>query len=121
MFAAKRWFGVGMFGLRLFLVSGICCLLGASALASYKAPKQDCRDQSTWKTQKFTKYCLRNQAEDQIVYGLQKLQAKMDETPVASAAVLNDLSQNLVEQMACLLYTSPSPRDRQKSRMPSSA
>ena len=27
----------------------------------------------------------------------------------------------LQEQMACLLYTSPSPRDRQKSRMPSSA
>ena len=25
------------------------------------------------------------------------------------------------EVMACLLYTSPSPRDRQKSRMPSSA
>ena len=27
----------------------------------------------------------------------------------------------LVEVDACLLYTSPSPRDRQKSRMPSSA
>ena len=26
-----------------------------------------------------------------------------------------------VEVAACLLYTSPSPRDRQKSRMPSSA
>ena len=26
-----------------------------------------------------------------------------------------------VREMACLLYTSPSPRDRQKSRMPSSA
>ena len=25
------------------------------------------------------------------------------------------------EQSSCLLYTSPSPRDRQKSRMPSSA
>ena len=25
------------------------------------------------------------------------------------------------EYIACLLYTSPSPRDRQKSRMPSSA
>ena len=25
------------------------------------------------------------------------------------------------EHKACLLYTSPSPRDRQKSRMPSSA
>ena len=27
----------------------------------------------------------------------------------------------LVRTQACLLYTSPSPRDRQKSRMPSSA
>ena len=27
----------------------------------------------------------------------------------------------LVAFSACLLYTSPSPRDRQKSRMPSSA
>ena len=27
----------------------------------------------------------------------------------------------IVEGTACLLYTSPSPRDRQKSRMPSSA
>ena len=27
----------------------------------------------------------------------------------------------LARQMTCLLYTSPSPRDRQKSRMPSSA
>ena len=28
---------------------------------------------------------------------------------------------NKVKKMICLLYTSPSPRDRQKSRMPSSA
>ena len=26
-----------------------------------------------------------------------------------------------IKQLGCLLYTSPSPRDRQKSRMPSSA
>ena len=31
---------------------------------------------------------------------------------------LKDAENN---QEACLLYTSPSPRDRQKSRMPSSA
>ena len=32
------------------------------------------------------------------------------------------LGDNWTEQtMGCLLYTSPSPRDRQKSRMPSSA
>ena len=32
------------------------------------------------------------------------------------------LEKNSIEILeACLLYTSPSPRDRQKSRMPSSA
>ena len=33
------------------------------------------------------------------------------------------LNQNLIgsTMLCCLLYTSPSPRDRQKSRMPSSA
>ena len=31
------------------------------------------------------------------------------------------LNPKNVEIIACLLYTSPSPRDRQKSRMPSSA
>ena len=31
------------------------------------------------------------------------------------------LSYGIGLRMGCLLYTSPSPRDRQKSRMPSSA
>ena len=30
-------------------------------------------------------------------------------------------AEALLEAIRCLLYTSPSPRDRQKSRMPSSA
>ena len=33
----------------------------------------------------------------------------------------DNLLQMIYMIMACLLYTSPSPRDRQKSRMPSSA
>ena len=37
---------------------------------------------------------------------------------LASASVLGGSFAPLV---SCLLYTSPSPRDRQKSRMPSSA
>ena len=40
------------------------------------------------------------------------------------AAVLRGLKfagQKMAELVICLLYTSPSPRDRQKSRMPSSA
>ena len=32
-----------------------------------------------------------------------------------------DTDVDLEKNAACLLYTSPSPRDRQKSRMPSSA
>ena len=32
-----------------------------------------------------------------------------------------DINGDYVIVNACLLYTSPSPRDRQKSRMPSSA
>ena len=35
--------------------------------------------------------------------------------------VSSEVRQPLESLMACLLYTSPSPRDRQKSRMPSSA
>ena len=35
--------------------------------------------------------------------------------------MVRDYTNNIAEAEACLLYTSPSPRDRQKSRMPSSA
>ena len=31
------------------------------------------------------------------------------------------IKNNKIDKYRCLLYTSPSPRDRQKSRMPSSA
>ena len=43
---------------------------------------------------------------------------------VLLVAVVADLSIVVVvvlDLVCCLLYTSPSPRDRQKSRMPSSA
>ena len=39
---------------------------------------------------------------------------------VVGAASTDELLERAVPE-ACLLYTSPSPRDRQKSRMPSSA
>ena len=52
-------------------------------------------------------------------------------TPKLTSTVTAVISEHIMEPMigvdwlcqneACLLYTSPSPRDRQKSRMPSSA
>ena len=41
----------------------------------------------------------------------------------APCGALRDLVDELIHDVnaTCLLYTSPSPRDRQKSRMPSSA
>ena len=35
--------------------------------------------------------------------------------------IATEQDEKTVEKNRCLLYTSPSPRDRQKSRMPSSA
>ena len=39
----------------------------------------------------------------------------------AEKTVLSFFRRHIEDQASCLLYTSPSPRDRQKSRMPSSA
>ena len=39
---------------------------------------------------------------------------------IAEARAQGDLSEN-AEYESCLLYTSPSPRDKRQSRMPSSA
>ena len=41
--------------------------------------------------------------------------------PELEKSELELLSVNVVEIDSCLLYTSPSPRDRTRSRMPSSA
>ena len=34
---------------------------------------------------------------------------------------IEGVERKYLDRVGCLLYTSPSPRDRQKSRMPSSA
>ena len=40
---------------------------------------------------------------------------------VAEVPLFSELLEKTTDCMACLLYTSPSPRDRTRSRMPSSA
>ena len=65
-----------------------------------------------------------NEIEKQI----EKYERKLDEIKTLrnslglNGVTLNDLAYSRdAEHSSCLLYTSPSPRDRQKSRMPSSA
>ena len=43
------------------------------------------------------------------------------ECPVCRLDVEEVNAQALIKHLDCLLYTSPSPRDRTRSRMPSSA
>ena len=38
-----------------------------------------------------------------------------------ASPIIKDVAERISQMVSCLLYTSPSPRDRQKSRMPSSA
>ena len=40
---------------------------------------------------------------------------------IVRSEIVNDMKSHVERLHPCLLYTSPSPRDRQKSRMPSSA
>ena len=49
-----------------------------------------------------------------------KSQVGRDPTDDELARIINNLIDEEI-LYSCLLYTSPSPRDRQKSRMPSSA
>ena len=59
-------------------------------------------------------------AKDRMEKALQHLESELSKIRAgkASPAMLKDLK---VEYYGCLLYTSPSPRDRTRSRMPSSA
>ena len=57
-----------------------------------------------------------------LCYFQQKELAKLrsEHVEVSTVPYVIDSIQHVVDSF-CLLYTSPSPRDRQKSRMPSSA
>ena len=53
-----------------------------------------------------------------------KEETKVIRVPVSLVNAINpviEVYKSQVKSDVCLLYTSPSPRDRQKSRMPSSA
>ena len=77
-------------------------------------------------------YIDHHDLDKKIIKQLEKIKVKVvhDTNECASVQVYNTYKNKLKDHAAfiaacaaitCLLYTSPSPRDRQKSRMPSSA
>ena len=50
-----------------------------------------------------------------------EMYAKNKNGKIKTAIAINEVSIFRETRQACLLYTSPSPRDRTRSRMPSSA
>ena len=63
--------------------------------------------------------------EDELLDTLDEILARLESVGLFAAAhKCTFFSREIVRRgkvYSCLLYTSPSPRDRQKSRMPSSA
>ena len=67
-----------------------------------------------------------NASAGQVVFSAQEpitkvVTANQDVTSSTTLVDVSDLTIRIGKYESCLLYTSPSPRDRQKSRMPSSA
>ena len=59
--------------------------------------------------------------QDGVQHGFLKLPYSHDQSAWGNVMIPVTVIGNGEGPTACLLYTSPSPRDRQKSRMPSSA
>ena len=72
---------------------------------------------------------LDKQIDDEIIKAEQEIKILRENAPDKINKIAIETSSELVQKLigaeinnsSCLLYTSPSPRDRQKSRMPSSA
>ena len=64
---------------------------------------------------------MSNNVEEKILHGTTTVGIKATDGVVLCADMRASAGYFIANNNTCLLYTSPSPRDRQKSRMPSSA
>ena len=64
---------------------------------------------------------LRADSREELELQRETFEARIEELEACAASEFDGKADRVASNEACLLYTSPSPRDRQKSRMPSSA
>ena len=66
---------------------------------------------------------LKEQANESLMHAQQagELLTGLDGHPSQKIAKIEETNDHSIQGILCLLYTSPSPRDRTRSRMPSSA
>ena len=69
----------------------------------------------------FGSYMVARPHENPLVAGLQNGEATFNPFVKITNDAITLIVPHADKGQGCLLYTSPSPRDRQKSRMPSSA
>ena len=69
----------------------------------------------------FTELCIASRTKEKCDALARKLEGKTKTVVTTAKVDADDVNQLIQLINSCLLYTSPSPRDRQKSRMPSSA
>ena len=92
-----------------------------SQLEIYQGPSYD--DQPLVKADEILKSIVRtfpNESKKEIAY-LEKQAARVQNMIGERDLAIAEYFERRGENLACLLYTSPSPRDQRGSRMPSSA
>ena len=70
---------------------------------------------------KYEQSLSRSKIKNLIIKKNLSINDKLSNDPSKKIKINDKISLIIPEPEDCLLYTSPSPRDRQKSRMPSSA
>ena len=105
-------------------VSAVCSLLEAMILSTTTAEIEALKKSKPTSGKRLEYYKEHLEETSSAILGLNTIANTLGATMVGGLAVKiwADGSNVLLNvSISCLLYTSPSPRDRQKSRMPSSA
>ena len=90
------------------------CSPTINGFSETSSPSPDYIESATFSIEKYMK-------GKQSKLTIEEMKSLLPKDSVAALDFQYEYPQERVENMDCLLYTSPSPRDKRQSRMPSSA